>query len=202
MNRNILISAVIALLGLVALAASFGGQKLAAAALIGGFAGIALYHAAFGFTGAWRRFARERRGRGLRAQALLIGLACLVTFPLMAWGADFGVPVRGYILPMGLASAIGAAVFGIGMQLGGGCASGTLFTAGGGSTRMMITLVFFIAGSVWATAHWDFWASLPMLNERRGISLPNELGTPGAMALMVVALGAIWWVTTRLASSR
>jgi len=33
------------------------------------------------------------------------------------------------------------------MQLGGGCASGTLFTAGGGNARMLITLVFFIGSS-------------------------------------------------------
>ena len=31
-------------------------------------------------------------------------------------------------------------IFGMGMQLGGGCGSGTLFTVGGGSTRMVITL--------------------------------------------------------------
>ncbi len=197
MNRNILIAAAGAILALSAAAGYIAGWRLAAAALIGGFAGVALYHAAFGFTGAWRRFVREKRGRGLRAQLLLIGLACLFTFPLMAWGAEIGLPARGYILPMGLASAIGAAVFGVGMQLGGGCASGTLFTVGGGSTRMVLTLIFFIAGSVWATAHWDFWASLPILNERRGVSLPNELGTLPAMAAMAALLGAIWWVSAR-----
>ncbi len=197
MNRNILITAISAIALLAAIAGLVAGWKLAAAALIGGFAGIALYHASFGFTGAWRRFVREKRGAGLRAQLLLIGLACLFTYPLMQWGAEIGLPARGYILPMGLASAIGAAIFGVGMQLGGGCASGTLFTAGGGSTRMVVVLIFFIAGSVWATAHWDFWASLPMLNERRGVSLPRELGTFGAMAAMCASLAAIWWLTTR-----
>ena len=42
---------------------------------------------------------------------------------------------------------VGAFLFGLGMQLGGGCASGTLYTAGGGNTRMLVTLIFFIAGS-------------------------------------------------------
>ena len=58
----------------------------------------------------------------------------------MAWGEAVGIDARGYILPMGVASAFGAFIFGAGMQLGGGCASGTLFTVGGGSTRMVITL--------------------------------------------------------------
>ncbi|MCK1786253.1 bifunctional hydroxymethylpyrimidine kinase/phosphomethylpyrimidine kinase, partial [Pseudomonas sp. TNT11] len=39
----------------------------------------------------------------------------------------------------------------IGMQLGGGCASGTLFTVGGGNARMLVTLFFFICGSLIAT---------------------------------------------------
>ena len=48
---------------------------------------------------------------------------------------------------------VGAFIFGIGMQLGGGCASGTLFSVGGGSTRMLVTLLVFVAGSVIGTAH-------------------------------------------------
>ena len=36
--------------------------------IVGGALGLTLYHAAFGFTSAWRVFIRERRGAGLRAQ--------------------------------------------------------------------------------------------------------------------------------------
>ncbi|MCA4131098.1 VOC family protein, partial [Pseudomonas aeruginosa] len=35
--------------------------------IVGGALGLTLYHAAFGFTSAWRVFIRERRGAGLRA---------------------------------------------------------------------------------------------------------------------------------------
>ena len=189
MNRIPLTAALIGLAAVAVLGFEERGWTLAAAALTGGAAGMGLYHASFGFTAAWRRVVRERRGAGLRAQMLLIGLACLFTFPLMAWGRDIGLPAGGYILPMGVASAIGAFTFGIGMQLGGGCASGTLFTAGGGSTRMMVTLVFFIAGSVWATAHWDFWTSLP--STAAGISMPGELGTIPGLLLMLAMLAAI-----------
>jgi len=171
---------------LTAQAAAQGGARGAAAALIGAAAGVALYHASFGFTAAWRRFARERRGAGLRAQMLLIALTCLITFPLMSFTA-----AQGNILPMGLASALGALLFGVGMQLGGGCASGTLFTTGGGSTRMALVLAFFVLGSVWATAHFDVWGAWPLLNDRRGVSLIGELGLPGAMAAMAAALALI-----------
>ncbi|MEM6943486.1 MAG: YeeE/YedE family protein [Pseudomonadota bacterium] len=172
------------------------GLRYAAGALLGGLAGLGLYHAAFGFTAAWRRLVRERRGAGLRAQMLLLGGACVVTYPLIGWESATGWNMHPVILPMGLASAIGAFVFGIGMQLGGGCASGTLFTVGGGSARMVVTLAFFIAGSVWATAHIpSFWRHV---DEITGIpNLPafsavNAFGPIGALLVLGALLAAIW----------
>jgi len=164
------------------------------AAVIGIAAGIVLYNASFGFTSAWRNIVLNRRGRGLRAQMLLLGLIVMVAYPLIAAGGAFGQDVRGTILPIGVGSAFGAFLFGIGMQLGSGCASGTLFTVGGGSTRMVVVLIFFIAGSVWATADWDFWSSLPRM--RSGVSLINTLGWQWAVAVMMTAFGLIWWVST------
>jgi uncharacterized membrane protein YedE/YeeE len=166
-------------------------------ALLGGFAGYGLYHAAFGFTGAWRRLSRERRGAGLRAQLVLIGLTCAVTYLLIGYQDVTGWKMYPVIMPMGLSTAIGAFIFGIGMQLGGGCASGTLFTAGGGSTRMVVTLAFFILGSVWATAHMvEFWAKLPQLTgipNIRGTSLIKEFGPLGGLAVLLALLAAIWF---------
>ena len=43
------------------------GWRQASLFLVGLLAGTALYHAAFGFTGAWRRMITERRSAGLRA---------------------------------------------------------------------------------------------------------------------------------------
>lgn len=190
-QRRVLAAGAAALLALAVAAGAEGGGRLAAAAGIGGLAGVGLYHASFGFTGAWRRMTRERRGAGLRAQLMLIGLVCCVSFPLMACGERVGLPASGWVLPMGLASALGAFAFGVGMQLGSGCASGTLYALGGGSARMLVSLPFFIAGSVWATAHWDFWAALP--RTRAGVSLPGELGGPlPGLAAMLALLGAIW----------
>jgi uncharacterized membrane protein YedE/YeeE len=189
MNRIVLAVALAGIAAVAALAWTEGGWRLGVATAIGAVAGLGLYHASFGFTAAWRRLVRERRGAGLRAQMLLIGLACAFSFPLMAWGETSGVPARGSVLPMGVASALGAFVFGIGMQLGGGCASGTLFTAGGGSVRMLLVLAFFIAGSVSATAHWDFWSGLP--HSGAGVSIPGELGTIPGLLAMLAAVGAI-----------
>lgn len=192
-NRNVLALSLAGLASVAVLAANAGGWRLGAAVVIGGFAGLALYHASFGFTAAWRRLVTEKRGGGLRAQFLLILLTSAVSFPLIAWGASFGMPTGGFVFPFGIAAAIGAFAFGVGMQLGGGCASGTLFTAGGGSTRMMVTLAAFIAGSVAATPHMHLWGQLPKLP---AVSLVSEFGPLGAYAATaaVLALIALWSV--------
>src|SRR5690606_40665234 len=128
---------------------------------IGGGLGAALYHGSFGFTGGWRRMVVEKRGRGMRAQMLMIGVAALAMMPLLAAGNLGGQPLVGAVGPVGVSVIVGAAIFGFGMQLGGGCGSGTLFTVGGGSARMLVTLAFFIVGAVLGTAHLPWWLLHP-----------------------------------------
>lgn len=192
----------IGLIGLLAvawLALNNGSLNLGGAALIGGFAGYALYHASFGFTAAWRRLIAERRGNGLRAQMILVGIACIFSFLLIDYGKSVTLPwfggenwtlaTYGWVSPWGVGSAFGAFIFGFGMMFGGGCASGTLFTSGGGSSRMMITLFFFIMGSVIATHHLGFWADLPHFE---GFSFVETFGAPAAIALFLAVLGSIY----------
>ncbi|WP_421724508.1 YeeE/YedE family protein [Bauldia sp.] len=160
--------------------------------LIGGGLGVALYHGAFGFTGAWRRMVVERRGRGMRAQMLMVGVAAVAMMPLIAAGSVGSEPLVGAIAPVGVSVLVGAAIFGLGMQLGGGCGSGTLFTVGGGSARMLVTLAFFIVGAVVGTAHLPWWLELPSLPP---VSLGASLGLPAGVALTVAALAAVAVVT-------
>ena len=67
-------------LGTLALGLAFGPAH-GALFLVGGGLGIALYHASFGFTAAWRAFILDGRGRGLRAQMLMLALAVVLFFP-------------------------------------------------------------------------------------------------------------------------
>ncbi|MCX7290360.1 YeeE/YedE family protein, partial [Janthinobacterium sp.] len=174
------------------------GINQAALYVVGALLGITLYHAAFGFTSAWRVFIADGRGDGLRAQMLMLAVGVALFFPALSAGTLFGTPVAGLVSPAGTSVIFGAFIFGIGMQLGGGCASGTLYTVGGGSTRMLITLAAFIVGSVIGTAHMPFWTSLPQL---KPISLVTTLGLAPALALnwIVFALiaGITVWVEKR-----
>ncbi|RJG40400.1 YeeE/YedE family protein [Mesorhizobium sp. DCY119] len=160
--------------------------------LIGSLLGITLYHASFGFTGGWRRLVVERRGASMRAQMLMIAVAAVAFIPLLSLGSAFGQPLAGAIAPVGISVLFGAALFGLGMQLGGGCGSGTLFTVGGGSSRMLVTLIFFIAGALLGTAHLPWWLELPALPP---VSLGTSLGVPLALAITLAGLGAVAWIS-------
>ncbi|MCK8785713.1 YeeE/YedE family protein [Roseomonas sp. NAR14] len=167
--------------------------------LLGGALGLVLYHAAFGFTSAWRVFVSDRRGEGLRAQMLMLAIAVLLFFPALAAGSLFGQPVTGLVQPVGVSVAFGAFIFGIGMQLGGGCASGTLYTVGGGSTRMLLTLAAFIAGSAIGAAHLHWWAALPHLPP---VSLVKSWGVLPALLASLAVFAAIAALTVVLERRR
>jgi len=157
--------------------------------VVGLLAGVTLYHAAFGFTTAFRDLVTERRGAAVRAQMLMLGVAALVFIPLIGSGQPLlGQVPRGAVAPLGVALLIGAFLFGIGMQLGGGCASGTLYSAGGGNLRMAVTLAAFVGGSLIGTAHAPWWERMPSLP---GVSLIASAGVGGALALTAVLLGII-----------
>lgn len=168
------------------------GWRKAVLALVGVGFGVALYHASFGFTSAWRNFLKDRKGAGLRAQMVLLALTCAVAFPLLGAGEMFGQKIGGFVMPIGISLAVGSFVFGLGMQLGGACASGTLYTAGGGSTRMVVTLIAFIAGSVIATAHLPWWLSLYNVGS---FSMIREWGMVEALALNLAVFAGIFWAT-------
>ena len=154
------------LLGSLWLAAAHGWRQ-GALLLLGAGLGAALLQANFGFTGGLRALIAERRSAGVRAQLVLIAATLLLFAPVLAAGEAFGAPVRGFVVPVGWALLLGAFLFGVGMQLGGGCGSGTLYTAGAGAPRMGLTLASFVGGATlaaWQDALWSGWAALPPLS--------------------------------------
>lgn len=168
------------------------GWRQGALFLVGLAAGMILYHAAFGFTAAWREVVITGKGAGLRAQMIMLAVTVLVFTPLIAQGELWGISLRGSVAPLNIAVVIGAFIFGIGMQLGGGCASGTLFTAGGGNMRMVITLAAFIAGSVLGTWQWDLWQDAPGFEP---IALSQSFGVTGAIAISLLLFASVWFVS-------
>lgn len=165
------------------------GWRQGALFVVGLAAGLILYHAAFGFTAAWREVVSTGRSAGLRAQMIMLGVTVLVFTPLIALGEVGGIGLRGSVAPLSVGVIIGAFMFGIGMQLGGGCASGTLFTAGGGNARMVITLLFFVVGSVLGAWHWGFWTAAPAAAP---VALSDQFGALGGIAISLLLFAAVF----------
>ena len=186
-----IIAALLLLIGAVGLALQYGGNHALLWGL-GAALGYTLYRGSFSFAGGFREALADGRGAGLRAQMLMLGILVIIMLPAIQAGTLAGAPVRGIVFPVGVAVVIGAFIFGIGMQLGGGCASGTLYTAGGGNTRMLLTLIFFITGATIAAYDSERWADLPALS---ATTLPELIGLwpalLGSLAIFLcVALGS------------
>ena len=142
--------------------------------VIGLLLGLTLYHASFGFTGGWRNFIERSDSSALRAQFLMLAFAILLFSGIVnSTSIFYGNPIVGSVAPTNVSVIIGSFIFGLSMQLAGGCGSGTLFTLGGGNTKMFITLIFFVVGSLVGTYNFTFWLDLPSLGN---ISLLEKFG--------------------------
>lgn len=180
----------LAALGLIVGLASHHGAALRVPllALVGGGLGFVLFQATFGFAGSFRAALEQRDYSGFRAQAIALALTSALFFPLLAQGQVFALPLAGFVTPIGVSFVIGAVLFGAGMQIGGGCASGTLFALGGGNARLMMTLAFFVVGSAVGAAHLGFWWRLPRWNSG---TTQDWLGWPAALALHLAIFGVV-----------
>lgn len=163
--------------------------------------GVALFHARFGFTSAWRQLVAVGQGRALRAHMLMLAVACVLFAPLLATGFGVGLTPSPNVFPLGVSVVVGSFLFGVGMQIGGSCASGTLYNVGGGQTAIVFTLVGFIVGSVLGAWHFAFWTT--EMPSGPAISLAHTpLGFGGALAVSLAVMALIAGATVAVARRR
>jgi uncharacterized membrane protein YedE/YeeE len=157
-------------------------QPASAALILSGFGlGVAFLKAEFSYTASWRRFLTRGEASGLLGGLIVIAICALAVVPVAALTPKFG----GAIAPLGPSLIIGAFVFGIGMQLANGCGSGTLYTVGGGSGRMLIALLFFIIGSVFGSLLLPAFLSLGGVDP---VLASDYLGAWGGLAATLVSI--------------
>jgi len=171
--------------------------------IIGLALGATLLYARFGFTSAFRRLMSVGNVQGLQAHMLMLAVASTLFAIILSTGFSFtGTTPAGYVSPVGVSVVVGAFLFGIGMQLGNGCASGTLYNLGGGSSSMIITLVSFIAGSLLAAYHFTFWMEDMPSFQPISLAESTNLGYFGAWAVQMVAFAVIYWITVQIAKKK
>ena len=165
------------------------GGLMATTAVLGLTLGFTLFHSRFGFTSAWRQVVAVGQGVALRAHMLMLAVACVLFSVVLSHGVSLSGTAKGFTNPVGIALIVGAFLFGMGMQVGGSCASGTLFAVGSGQSAIVLTLFGFIVGSVLAAMNYTFWfVTLP---SGPTVSLAKILGYPGALLVSLAAMALV-----------
>ncbi|HET7327585.1 MAG TPA: YeeE/YedE family protein [Nocardioidaceae bacterium] len=187
--------------GLVVLTLTIEGLPQAGLLLLGLGLGFVLFHSRFGFTSAWRQLVAVGQGKALRAHTLLLATTAILFAPFLAAGVSpTGVDVAGYVAPVGVGVVAGATIFGLGMQIGGACASGTLYAVGSGHTSILLTLAGFVVGATVGAAHMGWWEAAPSIGP---VSLADTFGgMVGGLAVTLAALALIATATVVVARRR
>ena len=128
-------------------------------------------------------------------KAVLIAFAIgTVGFTAIKYGYFVnGLPIPGmnYVVPFGPTTIIGGILFGIGMVIAGGCASGTLMRVGEGFGQQMLALVFFIIGSLIGAYHFGFW-KINFISHSPKVFLPDYFGWFGAVVLQLLIIVCLY----------
>ncbi|KIL45833.1 YeeE/YedE family protein [Jeotgalibacillus soli] len=162
--------------------------------IIGMALGLTLLYARFGFTSAFRRLMAVGNVQGLQAHMVMFAVSTTLFALILGTGFSFtGVTPAGYVSPVGISVIFGAFIFGIGMQLGSGCASGTLYSVGGGQSSMLITLLGFIIGSVVGAYHFTFWMEETWALPPLSLAESTNLGFFGAWAVQMIIFAVIYF---------
>lgn len=128
-------------------------------------------------------------------KAMLIAFAITtIGFTAIKFGAfmsNQGIPGQDYIIPVSLATIVGGLIFGVGMVLAGGCASGTLMRTGEGFQLQLVALVFFIIGTFWGTHDFPWWEK-NFISRGKTVFLPDVFGWMGALVVQLFIIAFLY----------
>lgn len=142
-------------------------------------------------------------------RAVLIAFAVTtILFAAIQYSAvSKGLPMPGqsYVVPISFATLAGAFIFGIGMVIAGGCASGTLMRVGEGFFMQLLSLFFFVVGSLIGAAHFGWWKENFIVHGPK-IFLPDVFGWVGAVVIQLLVIlclyrAAMLWEQKKLGTA-
>lgn len=159
--------------------------------------GFILQRSRFCFTAAFRD-PHLTKGTSLTRAVLIAFAIATVGFTAIKYAKPEGALDLAGVNSLSWATAIGAFLFGIGMVIAGGCASGTLMRIGEGFTQQMIVIVFFIIGSMIADSQKVFWTE-NFHSQGTPVFLPNilDMGYLWAAILQLVVIGVLYFLAER-----
>ncbi len=192
-------------LGLVALAAAtyvaydYGVTyaNLAVFWVFGLTFGFVLQRSRFCFASAFRDLYLLQDGRVIKG--IIAGMAvATIGFTLVMYKASPDMSkLPSSVTPLGVGTLVGGLLFGLGMVMAGGCASGTLYRIGEGYVASWVALGGMLLGMFGLAMSWDLWWN-GVIAAAPKVWLPQSLGWGGAVAVNLVALflaylAVTWW---------
>lgn len=182
-------------------------DKMGVYLLFGISFGVILQRSRFCFTASFRDPCITGSTSVTRAVLIAFSLATIgftaIKYPAFVQGKP--IPGMENVNPISLALVIGAILFGIGMVIAGGCASGTLMRVGEGFTMQMLSLVFFVIGSLWG-AHDMGWWKANVIKDAPKVFLPDVFGWLGALIvqfliILLLYIAAVKWQEKKMGTS-
>lgn len=208
-------------IGLIFLVALFGFYlnaqkvKLLFALLIGFAIGYTLTRSRFGFAGGVKRM--YVRGEGSLTKAIFLALAVTtLMYGAMHWAQALDGGVVSFAAEEGekvisgtqnvyrynIGTLVGSFIFGIGMILAGGCASGTLSDLGEGEGHAVIALPFFLIGAVPGEYLRGWIDDRPIGDIGPRLYLPDVFGYVGAFLFTFGVLAFLYYLVRHYEKAR
>ena len=154
----------------------FSGLRNALVYLIGIAFGILFVYGSVGFTSAWRELITKGDPIGMNAQLLMLAIGVIIFIPLL----NSFPTLHKTVAPLTWSAMGGAFLFGIGMQLGDGCGSGSIAKIGY-NAYSRFAIIPFIVGSTIGTM------SVPTLTKLGGLGIV-DLGTLGIIPAISIQI--------------
>jgi uncharacterized membrane protein YedE/YeeE len=157
--------------------------------------GFVLQRARFCFASAFRDlfllgYGRNMKGVlvGLGVGSIGFGLVMSRQVPMTFLGI---LPPSANVLPLGIHTALGGVLCGVGMVVAGGCVSGSIYRMGEGYVASWVAFAGLMGGLLLSSHTWNWWWENHISMAPR-YWLPSWLGHPGALVVTLLALGAVY----------
>lgn len=168
--------------------------------IIGIIIGFVLRCSRFCFASAFRdpillRNTRILRGIIIAMMISTLGFAVIQANYLGNYGGDYNA-IPGAISSVGLHVVIGAFLFGMGMIMAGGCASGVLMRIGEGHSLQWVVLLGFIIGTVLGAKDYGFWYKL-IISKGKTIYFLEYFDLRLTVIIQLMVLGGLYYAAIR-----
>jgi uncharacterized membrane protein YedE/YeeE len=161
--------------------------------LIGISIGFVLYRSGICFAAMFQDIILFRNFTMARAVLILIIISFIGINSLQIYAYFNGQPIPGKFHSVGVHTAIGGFLFGLGMTLAGGCASGVLQRISEGFLLFWLVLFGMVIGSVLGAYHFSWWVT--KLFSHTSVFLPDYFGWVFGGLGSLILLGSLYCLT-------